>query len=390
MPRILRRALRNLFRKPFRTGLVVLFVSLAVGLFAIMATVNRLAALRFAELEGNLESRFEIRPKGSLGLGGRRSRPLPFDVVEQIQAIAPDVQIAPYLIRRKFQDASTLFFVGHRPGTPMLAVGEPEPMDSRLISGRTFRPDEGNGQITVLGLELAKRLGLDPRSSEELGLVPLLGAEWKVVGIFDSGNGFSNLQAFFPLNAMAKTVRAGGYAKLVVRAPNAARAWDVAEKLRGKLGEQADVVTNRDAVRFVQAMLGGVAAASQTGAVLFFAAAVLVVFGAMVLHFRDQVREVGIEKALGASNPMIAGRLVLESLILSLAAGAGGLLLSTVGLSIYRRSWTSIKFHLVESPLSLLSVGIIIGACLLLGALGGLYPIVRCRRLNPVEILRDE
>lgn len=390
MPRILRRAIRNLLRKPFRTCLVILFVSITVGMFAVMATVSRLTSLRFQELERNLESRFEIRPKGSLGLGGSRSRPLPFGLVRQIQSLAPDVQIEPYLIRRKFQEESTLFFVGHRPGTPMRAVGELEPLNSRMVSGRRFRKGDDGESLTILGADLASQLGLKLDSLKGTESVKLLGVNWKVVGIFNSGNGFSNLQAFFPLDAMTKSVRAKGYSKIMVRASSAARGWEVAIQLQKALRERADVITNQDAVQLVQATLGGVAAASQSGAAVFFAAAGLVVFGAMVLHFREQVREVGVEKALGASNLMIAGRLALESLMLSLASGSGGLLLSILGLSIYSRSWTSIKFDIVESPLSALLIGILIAGCLLLGAFGSLYPIVRCRRLNPAEILRDE
>ena len=44
MPSWLKRSLLNLWRKPFRTVLVAAFLALVVGLFTVMATVNRLAA----------------------------------------------------------------------------------------------------------------------------------------------------------------------------------------------------------------------------------------------------------------------------------------------------------------------------------------------------------
>ncbi|MFQ5853114.1 MAG: hypothetical protein ACE5JU_21350, partial [Candidatus Binatia bacterium] len=56
MPPWLKRSILNLWRKPFRTVLVAVFLALVVGLFTVMATVNRLAAERFAELEGALET----------------------------------------------------------------------------------------------------------------------------------------------------------------------------------------------------------------------------------------------------------------------------------------------------------------------------------------------
>jgi len=56
MPTWLKHSFFNIWRKPFRTGPVVLFLAIVVGLFTVMATVNRLAAGQFATLEGALES----------------------------------------------------------------------------------------------------------------------------------------------------------------------------------------------------------------------------------------------------------------------------------------------------------------------------------------------
>ncbi len=43
MPAWFKRRILNLWRRPFRTVLVVVFLALVVGLFTVMATVNRLA-----------------------------------------------------------------------------------------------------------------------------------------------------------------------------------------------------------------------------------------------------------------------------------------------------------------------------------------------------------
>ncbi|MCH8960183.1 MAG: FtsX-like permease family protein, partial [Bacteroidetes bacterium] len=91
-----------------------------------------------------------------------------------------------------------------------------------------------------------------------------------------------------------------------------------------------------------------------------------------------------------ASNGAIARRLLAESVLLSALGGVGGVGIAWLGLSIYARSWTSIKFGLVQAPLSPLAVGVILLACLALGALGSLYPVIRSRRLDPVAILREE
>lgn len=386
----LKRSVLNLWRKPFRTLLVVIFLGLVVGLFTVMGTVNRLAARQFAELEGRLQTAIDIRPLGSLGLGGRRSRPLPFELERELGASSPDVRVAPYLIYRELDVDTAQFYVGVRPGSPLLAVGDAEPLNNRIIAGRLFAPQDQNQRVAIIGSDLARRHGIDPRALGRATNLQIRGEEWGVIGVFDGKNGFTNLQAFLPFEAMRREFSATGLSRVVLHAASTRQAWALAEELRNKLGDQADVVTNRPAVQQAQAFLAGVSGAAGFGATVFFVAGVLVIMGAMVLVFRDQQREVGIEKALGASNAMIARRFLVESLLLSTFGSLLGAGVAWIGLSVYARSWTSIKFGLVETPLSPLTIGVIVLACLAIGALGSLYPVVRSRNIDPIAILREE
>jgi cell division protein FtsX len=390
MPSWLKRSLLNLWRKPFRTVLVAAFLALVVGLFTVMATVNRLAAERFAELEGALETIIDIRPIGSLGLGGARSRPLPFALEDEVRGMEPNLRVSPYLIRREFAVDRAEFYVGARPGAPLMAVGDPEPMDGRLVIGRVFGPEDAESRVAVVGIDLARGRGIEPEAFDGQASIEIEGQGWRVIGLFDGGTGFTNTQAFLPFESMREAYAAEGLSRLVVRAPSTGRAWLLADALKDRLAGRADVVTNRPAVILAQASLAGISGATGMGAVVFFFAGALVVMGAMVLAFRDQQREIGIEKALGASNAAIARRLLTEAVLLSGLGSIGGLGIAWVGLSLYARSWTSIKFGIVEAPLSPLTVVVILLACVALGALGSLYPIARSRRLDPVTILREE
>ncbi len=386
----IKRSLLNLWRKPFRTVLVAVFLALVVGLFTVMATINRLAARQFAELEGTLETTVEIRPIGSLGLGGRRTKPLPFELESEIRETSADLRVDPYLIHREFREDRTEFYVGVRPGSPLLAVGDPEAMGRRMIAGRVFSPEESNGRLAVVGVDLARRQGIEPQGFDGRSRILINDQSWRVIGLFDGRSGFTNAQAFLPFEAMREEFSAEGLSRLVVRAASARQAWTLAKELSERLAGQADVVTNRPAVLLAQASLAGISGATGMGAAVFFAAGALVVMGAMMLAFRDQRREIGIEKALGASDAAIARRLVVESILLTALGGIGGLGIAWIGLSVYARSWTSIKFGLVETPLSPLTIGVILLASLALGALGSLYPVARSRRLDPVAILREE
>lgn len=390
MPVWFKRSLFNLWRKPFRAALITLFLMLAVGVFTVMATVNRVAAERFAELEGKLETLIDVRPQGSLALGGKRAKPLPFALDAEIRALGTDLRVDPYLIGREFGEDSTIFFVGVPPGASLRAVGDLEPMDRRLVAGRRFQAGDAKARVAVIGLGIAAKANIAADNVEDSKTITIRGTDWRVIGIFDGGSGFTNGQIFLPFDAMRDAFDANGVSRILVTAPSARRASEVADILRQKLAGQADVVTNRPAIELAQQSLAGIAGATRTGSFLFFVAGALVVMGAMVLAFRDQYREIGIQKALGASNAMIASQLMAESVLLSSLGGLGGIAVAWLGLLVYSRSWTSIKFELVQAPLSGLAIGIILLACLVLGALGSLYPIARGRRLEPVVILREE
>ncbi len=390
MPVWFMRSVFNLWRKPFRTGLIAVFLALVIGVFTVMATVNRLAAERFAELEGKLETLIDVRPIGSLALGGERSRPLPFAMEEEISALGADLRVDPYLIDREFGEDSTVFYVGVRPGAPLRAVGDLEPMDRRLVAGRGIGANDAEARVAVLGLNIAGKEGIAPEDLDAGATVSIRGVPWRVVGIFDGGSGFTNGQVFLPFEAMRRVFDAVGVSRFLVSAPSAARAAEVADALIENLAGQADVVTNRPAIQLAQQSLAGIAGATRTGSAVFFGAGCLVIMGATVLAFRDQRREIGIQKAIGASDAMIARQLLTESVFLSALGGVGGMAVAWIGLLVFGRSWTSIKFDLVQTPLSFLTVGIILLTCLVLGAFGSLYPIARSRRLDPVAILREE
>ncbi len=109
-----------------------------------------------------------------------------------------------------------------------------------------------------------------------------------------------------------------------------------------------------------------------------------------MLVFRERQREVGILKALGASQSDIARQFILESIFLTLLGGVGGLAISAVGLYFFSLTWTNIQFQLVTSPLPLSTVIEMIIASVFLGTAGSVYPIIRSWRLSPVETLRME
>lgn len=104
----------------------------------------------------------------------------------------------------------------------------------------------------------------------------------------------------------------------------------------------------------------------------------------MLVGVSERTREIGIRKALGASNANITWQFLIESLIMSLAGGIGGYVLG------YLLAFAAARIFLTFNPLfSWQIAAITLCVSLGVGLLFGLYPAIRAARKDPIESLRQ-
>jgi putative ABC transport system permease protein len=101
----------------------------------------------------------------------------------------------------------------------------------------------------------------------------------------------------------------------------------------------------------------------------------------MLISVLERRSEIGLRRALGATNGHIRAQFLTEAILLAITGGTAGIGLGALSTAIYTHTkhWTTVI------PVAAWAGGL--AAALLMGAIAGLLPAIRAARLSPTQAL---
>jgi len=388
------RGFRNLGRNRVRTGVVILLLGVVIGAFVVLVAAGASARRELAGLEAKIRTVIELREAGAFGTGGfGGDKPVgehdfsyrTLEKVRRIPSVGHVVRVEPYVFQPQIdpsKENAYAMIIGLEPGSALRAVGEIDYESAEIVAGGPLRSEDAAADVAVVGLLYARqRLGVAVPEEAVGRTFELNGVPYRVVGVYTTGNSFGDNHVFIPMTAFQRTYRSGEkLGKVFVTVDRVQNVERVVRDL--KAIPEADVVIATEAVSTARSALSAVAATSLYGALFLLVAGAFLVAFVMVLTTRERVREIGVLKALGASDAAVALQLAAEGLSLPLLAGLLG-----VGVAYLARPVLAGALGVAVSADARL-VGLAVVTALGLGALGLAYPLVRGLRASPVVAMR--
>lgn len=110
----------------------------------------------------------------------------------------------------------------------------------------------------------------------------------------------------------------------------------------------------------------------------------------MMVTVKERTSEIGIRRAIGATPRMILGQIIKESIVLTMTAGALGIMFTVLILSGAELAATKDGVLTAHFQIGFWTAIGAVAVLTVLGVLAGLAPAMRAMSIKPVDAMRDE
>lgn len=406
----LRYSTRNLFRRKLRTSLTIAGIALVVAISVIMLSYARglLFSMRHDGDPDNVMvmSRKASDPEFSSMKVAEFER-LASEVIDDITWFTPEITgdslvlddflaggapvdlVAPYVSHASIVKIGGV--EGGRYGDRMLGLIKGVDPTRAFQMNRSFEVTEGraldeNDEFgAMVGSLTWARLGV---TKEDLAVGKVLkfnGAEWPIIGVFDTGGTGDEGEIWVPINELMTVLNRTSYNYAMLKIEDAeARARIIEEIGRSdQMGLRA--LTEAEYYRGYSEMFRNFAAIGVFMALVITLGGLMIGMNTMYTAIRGRVREIGMLQVVGFSKRAILSGLLGESLALALVGGALGCALGSAINGVPMKVTMGVFVMRVDAQV----VGGGMVLAVLIGILGAYLPARGVLRLRMVEAMRQ-
>ncbi len=405
---ILSMAIEALWSNKLRTGLtmlgVIIGITSVIAITSVGQGVQKATEQQIQALGTDVLQIFASAARtGGISQGVGSSSTLTWEDAKAIQAQAPAAQAVSAYLQRPGQVVYGK--QNHSTNIVGIDLNYLEARNTHLTQGRFFTQEELDNAKPVVVLGPTVRDELFGRGRHAISeQIRIQGSSYEIIGVFETKGSEGPMdrddQVFIPLtnmsdrivgnNALNGVAVNGIYVKASDQKQFAAAKFQVVNLLRLRHNidpSQSDDFTIRNQADIVNTFTTVVGLF--TVMVVAIAGISLVVGGIgianiMLVSVVERTREIGIRKAVGATNSAILNQFLAESIVISTVGGSIGI---ATGIIIAFGSAMIFHFPFVVSVWSVVCGS---GLSFIVGLLAGIIPARNAANLDPIAALRSD
>lgn len=273
-----------------------------------------------------------------------------------------------------------------------------------IVSGRMYTKDEEDSlaQVAVLGYEVKKNFfGDEPAEGK---IVRIAGKPFRVVGTAAKRGSMSfiNMDDFIyiPVKTLQKRLSGIDYfTNIIAKMKDSSLAEATIEDLEITIRENHDItdpnkddfaiMTMDEAAEILETVINGIIYLLVVLICVSLVVGGVGIMNIMYVSVTERTFEIGLRKALGASNQNIMWQFLAEAIIVTIAGGVVGIIFGALFAFLIYIAAVSYNLAWIYSiPVSSIILSISFSA--IIGIIFGLYPAKRAASLDPIEALRKE
>jgi len=380
-------ALKNLYRKRERSFLTIIGVLLAVGSFISLLSIAEGLYYRVdREIRGRMVDIYVMPgdaaalPTGPLGTVGITSEILPTGLRDKLVNLVEVRSVCPvYRLQEKMGDRTVVIWGIDPADFPRFFPRFQLEPESRMYGA--------DSREIIAGGSIARERGISIKSP-----IMIQGIPFQTVGIGNSTGAFQDYFCYISLDKAMEIKRSRGYQEiwLQIAGSNFKSRQKVTHELRALypklsiktreeyLGSAKDYVYYAWLLQFAISAIGVLIATTAS-------------MNTMLMSTYERIKEFGTLRSIGASRLTVFLMVLMESIILAMIGGLGGIILGVMGSRVLDEA-VKAMFQL-SFPLAKITFNLIVFAVALsgvIGVVGAIIPAILVFRMQIIDALRWE
>jgi len=254
-------------------------------------------------------------------------------------------------------------------------------------------------QVCVIGSEVKSNIfgRINP-----IGKRLLIKSEaFSVVGVMEErkfeGGRWMNHIALIPISTLKQRVlKKGSYSKILVKAKSTEMVPIVRQQLTRVLKTRHDeiepykIFSQEEVIRSVNQSTMLLRLSLGVSSVIVLLAGGIGIMNLMLVSVTERTREIGLRKAVGATDLAILSQFLQEAIIVSATGGIIGIVVGILMAEVSSKFIILVLNDNIQSIISLKAIALAVIFIFLVGIFFGLYPAIRAAQLDPSRALSYE